>query len=294
MLIHIELNTTSYLPEAYAYYDFLISCNYDVILSQDYKGYQPDLVIKFLGFSFNSRIDNKFSIIHEYSSSSVPPLPHIKNYLKSTLNAKPNGRIFLNNFVKTSFNFNDNVPFIFRDMGIDKLFFDLNYQGAKKYDIIYCGTEHIGLKSALIKLVDFKFKIVLVGNFSIDLKNAFKSNKYFTFLGRLDRNELPHIYKLCRFGLNYTPDIFPYNSQTSTKTLEYCAAGLGVISNRYFWVENFIKVRNGKFLWLDEISTRDSIEYFKFITPNLEDLKWNLILENSGFSKFIDQCLFDK
>lgn len=294
MLIHIELNSSSYLPEAYAYSDFLISHNYDVILSENCKGYQPDLVIKFLGFTLNASRDNKYAIIHEYSSSSVPPFPHLKNFVKKTLNAKPTGRIFLNTFVKTAFNFNDNVPFIYRDMGINELFFDLNVQGSLKYDLIYCGTEHIGLKSTLLKLVNFKLKIVIVGIFTIELKEAFRFNKYVTFLGRLDRSELPNIYKLCRFGLNYTPDIFPYSSQTSTKTLEYCAAGLGVISNRYFWVENFMKARNCNFLWLEDISSRDSIENFEFIKPNLEDLKWNLILEKSNFCKFIEQSIINK
>jgi hypothetical protein len=294
MLIHINLNTSSYLPEAYAYRDYLVSNNYDVILSESIKSYKPDLIIKFLGFTLNSHSDKKFSIIHEYSSSSVPPFPHFKNYIKKTFNGKPNGRIFLNSFVKNSFGFNDNVPFIYRDMGIDTSFFEIDEKCSLKYDVIYCGFEHIGLKSALLKLVNFKLKIVLVGNFSTDLHNTFKSNIYVTFLGRLNRNDLASIYKSCRYGLNYTPDIFPFNSQTSTKTLEYCAAGLGIISNKYSWIENFMKDRNCNFLWLDNILSRDYIENFEFTTPNLEDLKWDLILKKADFIKFIDQCIFDK
>ncbi len=292
MLIHIELNSKSYLPEAFAYRDFLISHNYDVLLSDNCKNYQPDLVIKFLGFSFNSSNRNNCSIIHEYSSSSVPPLPQLKNYFKKILNSKPNGRIFLSSFVKNAFDFNDNVPFLLRDMGVDKLFFDSNLSLPLKYDLIYCGTEHIGLKSTLLNLLKFNLKIVLVGNFSSDLMETLHCNNV-TFLGRLDRSELPFIYKLCRFGLNFTPNIYPYNFQTSTKTLEYCAAGLGVISNKYFWVENFVNSRKCKFLWLDDIISRDSIEDFEFINPNIEDLKWEVILEKADFAKFIDNCLND-
>lgn len=40
-------------------------------------------------------------------------------------------------------------------------------------------------------------------------------------MGPVNRDQLPEIYKNARFGLNYTPDIYPYNVQTSTKTLEY-------------------------------------------------------------------------
>jgi hypothetical protein len=58
-------------------------------------------------------------------------------------------------------------------------------------------------------------------------------------MGPVSRDQLPEIYKNARFGLNYTPDIYPYNVQTSTKTLEYLASGLGVISNKYKWSEFF-------------------------------------------------------
>ena len=102
---------------------------------------------------------------------------------------------------------------------------------------------------------------------------------------------MPHIYSQAKYGLNYTPNIYPVNLQDSLKTKEYCAAGLKVVSNKYYWVKNFCEIRNGKFLWLHNIKKRDDIDSFDYITPDVRDLKWNTILEKCNFYDFIKSNL---
>ena len=83
-------------------------------------------------------------------------------------------------------------------------------------------------------------------------------------IGRVDRNELPKYFSVCKAGLNYTPDIYPLNLQSSTKTIEYCAAGLCVVSSKYEWIKNFEKERSANFLWLDNISKKSDFDSYEF------------------------------
>lgn len=291
MKIGICLRESSYLPEAYAYREYLTSNNFKIELGYEHElSKDLDIKLKFLGYSFHyfKKIDKCFiPEIHEYSSISVPPFAKIKDLMKSHLNTKPIGRIFLNEVVKQRFQFCDNIPYILRDMGIDKKFFHIKNE-KHEYDVIYCGIERDGLIEAILKLLSYNLKILIVGNFSKDFKTFFSNNGNILFTGKVERNLLPELYRKCRMGLNFTPDIYPFNIQTSTKTLEYCAAGLGVISNRYNWVEKFMISRNANFLWIEDIISNKSIEQFNFIVPDVSDLEWNKVLDNSSLKIFIE------
>ena len=103
--------------------------------------------------------------------------------------------------------------------------------------------------------------------------------------GRLERKYIPDIYKKCRFGLNYTPDIYPFNIQTSTKTLEYLASGLGIISNRYKWSQEFCLKHNINFHWYENgnVLFSDFVDY----SNNVKIYEWERMLESINFIKFI-------
>ena len=73
---------------------------------------------------------------------------------------------------------------------------------------------------------------------------------------KLDLNEIIKVFNITKCGLNFTPDIFPFNVQSSTKTIEYSAAGLGVISNRYIWAETFEKSRFSGFSSKHELAEK--------------------------------------
>lgn len=291
MKIGICLRKSAYLPEAYAYTDFLNSHGFKVELGfEDELSLNLDLKLKFLGFSFplpSKLIKSRMPEIHEYGSLSIPPFAKVKDIFKRTINTKPVGRIFLNNVVKQNLNFLDNKPFIFRDMGIDSSFFKQKIE-KPEYDVIYCGGEREGLLNAIKKLNYINLKVLIVGDFSNSFRSNFPDKRTTAFTGRMNRKHLPELYQSCRFGLNFTPDIYPFNIQTSTKTLEYCAAGLGIISNRYHWVEEFMSSRNGNFSWIDQILSRKNIENFNFITPDVSDLEWNIVLEKSSIKTFVE------
>ena len=46
---------------------------------------------------------------------------------------------------------------------------------------------------------------------------------------------------MCKYGLNYIPDEFPYNSQYSTKFLEYSVSKLNIVSNKTIFMKEISK-----------------------------------------------------
>ena len=203
-------------------------------------------------------------------------------------NSKPAGRIFMNSYIKESFNFKDNVPFIYREMGADPSMY-IKQNNKKEFDIVYCGSVLFreGLIDIIENLAKLQLKILIIGYYN---KYTFKKfNKYnnITMLGRIERNKIPEFYGKCIAGLNFTPDIHPLNLQSSTKTIEYCASGLGVVSSKYKWINNFEVQRNAKFLWIDEIKSKSDFEKFNFVIPDVNDLSWPIILDKCSLDKFI-------
>lgn len=125
--------------------------------------------------------------------------------------------------------FNDKIPYIYRDMGVDIELFQ-----KPSNNTIYSGSilGRVGLIEEILRLAKIGFEIGEVQNLILE---KFRNYENVDFVG----NEL---YSKCRAGLNYTPNIYPFNLQTSTKTLEYLASGLTLISNKYEWIDNFSKM----------------------------------------------------
>lgn len=289
----IEINNKSYTPEAFAYAKHLekrgVSTN---ITSESVNRSDYDIGIKFLGVHpfWKKKIYGRCQIeIHEYHSLSTPPHPKIKDFIKSIINSNPDKRIFLNSEIKEKLKFTTPTPFIYRGMGVDKEFYTAKKQN-KEYHLLYCGSTNgrPGLLEEILRLSKIGFTILVIGQPDKNLCQAASSQKNITLAGRVERKYLPELYKKCLAGINYTPNIYPFNIQDSTKTLEYCAAGIGVLSNKYEWVTNFCKSRGADFLWLDEITTIEKLEKFNFTIPKLYDLEWETLLESV---KFYDFCM---
>lgn len=289
MNIGIPLSRYAYTPEAYAYEKYLKKFGHQIQLDYDLDP-DNDINIYFMGIRPFWKIEQGRAIeIHEYQSLSTPPYAKLKNFSKKILNSKPAGRIFLNNFVHQDLNFNDKIPYIYRDMGVDKALFQTPSKNPL-YDIIYCGSisSRPGLIENLLKLAK-SYKVVVVGAVN-EREQALLRVKNITLLGRVSRNQLPEIYRNARFGLNYTPDAYPYNIQTSTKTLEYLASGLGIISNKYTWSESFFNKLNYQPIWLNfDMSLKnieiDDIKSIDFLL--IQKYSWNNILDNSNLNKFL-------
>ena len=66
--------------------------------------------------------------------------------------------------------------------------------------------------------------------------------------------------------------------------------GLPIITTSYQWVNEFEKTKNANFYKLmPDLSNLNYslIESFDFRTPNVDDYKWNHILQNSGIIDFL-------
>lgn len=291
--IGIPLSKFAYTPEAYAYEKYLKKLGYKVQLDYELDP-NNDINIYFMGTRSFWRKEKRRAIeIHEYQSLSTPPYARLKNFTKKIINKKPSGRIFLNDFVHHDLNFNDNIPYIYRDMGVDEALFQSPSENPI-YDIVYCGSiaGRNGLIDVMIRLAE-NYKVVVVGHVS-DLERSLLKHKNITILGRVERRDLPEIYRNSRFGLNFTPDLYPYNIQTSTKTLEYLASGLGVISNKYKWSEQFFNEINYQPIWLDDYDFIKSIEVNNttiILPPLIQKYTWNNILVDSKFDVFLREIL---
>jgi hypothetical protein len=295
MKIGIGLKEKSYTPEAFAYSEYLKKKGWIVHLApEDALDKNLDIHIYFMGtrpFWKNNEFDLPF-VIHEYSSLSMPPYAKTKDIVKRIVNKKPTGRIFLNSLVKKNMGFKDKIPFIFRDMGVDKDIFMPSPKNPE-FDLIYCGSiaGRLGLIDELYRLGIIGFKILVVGLVEKNVQDHFKFLPNIFFSGRVERHELPHIYQQARAGLNYTPNIYPFNIQTSTKTIEYCAAGLGLVSNKYEWIDDFSKSRNFAPFWLHNIKNKDIFDRHIFEIPNVNCFEWNFILNEVKFDIYLSEII---
>lgn len=294
MKIRIPLSKHAYTPEAHAYKEFLTNRGWQVQL--DFECVPDDAALDiricFMGSRpFWSASKPSIPEIHEYHSLSTPPYASVKNLIKRCINRQPAGRIFLNKIVQKDLLFRDDTPTIYRDMGIDRRLFAVQ-QVNPEFDLIYSGTMQgrIGLVDELVRLAKLGLKILIAGEVDEPTRKLLSMFGHVTFTGRLQPHELPEVYGCARAGLNYTPDVYPFNCQTSTKTLEYCAAGLGVVSNRYQWASKFAEQRGATFLWLDNLTSKTNLNTFNFQVPNVSDLEWSTLLDAAGLDGFLRQC----
>lgn len=295
MKVGIGLREGSYTPEAYAYKSYLDGKSVDVeLVSTDKLSPYNDVNIMFMGIDPLWKCEKSDTIvIHEYHSLSTPRFARVKDSVKSLINKKPQGRIFLNQVVRNKLGFNDSVPYIYRDMGVDAALFQKPDEDPE-YDVLYCGSisGRSGLIQEFKRLSSIGIKLLVVGNVEDSTKKAFALNSNVSFMGPVEREMLPDIYRICRVGLNYTPDLYPFNLQTSTKTLEYLASGLAVLSNKYHWIEDFSRRENVDIKWLCDVKDKEDI----MLIPSNQQLdeekySWNSILENCHFYNYLESFL---
>lgn len=290
MRVGIALSERAYLPEAYAYQKYLSANSFKVQLaSREEIDADNDLNIYFMGLRpFWNLTSGRAVEIHEYHSLSTGEFPQIKDYLKKCINKKPVGRIFLNQIVRANFKFRDNISFLLRDMGVDKELFQ-KPTDFPEFDIVYCGSisgRH-GLLDEVERLAAFGYKILMIGDVLAPDLQRFSVQKNVVFSGRVARHEIAGLYKKCRAGLNYMPNIYPLNIQTSTKTLEYLASGLRVLSSRYHWAENFFKNNDARCIYLDEIKSYKLIESKG---GGVDEYEWGNLLSKSNLKNFLYQA----
>ncbi|EGR3967133.1 glycosyl transferase [Vibrio cholerae] len=293
MRVGIGLKSSAYTPEAYAYASYFNKSGIDVQLEHEsLLCLNNDVNIYFMGFRPSVFYKKNTAIeIHEYQSLSTAPFPKFKDLLKVNINKKPKGRIFLNSIVKERLSFNDDIPYVYRDMGVDKAFYQSPNKN-KEFDIVYSGSVRgrPGLIPQLYRLATLGFKLLIIGDVEVPIIKLFsKFGKNVIFTGRVSREQLPDLYKICRAGLNFTPNIYPFNIQTSTKTLEYLASGLRVITNKYYWSDKFFLGQLCHCIFLEDISVFFEIQNVNSQFNNIESYEWNYILGKSNLYGFINE-----
>jgi glycosyltransferase involved in cell wall biosynthesis len=200
-------------------------------------------------------------------------------------------RIFLNENVKKGFGFNDSVDYCYRDMGIDENFLDCKASAVdKEYEFVYVGavSKERNIDKLLKRFAERQIgKILLIGNIDDEIYREFKKYKNIIFVGKVSYLEVPKIASKAVYGVNFIPNKYPYNIQTSTKLLEYLALGLKIVTTDYKWIRDFEAKYNCSFFKVDEKKIdldAKKLEKFKFIVNGFrsQDFLWKNIIKKSG------------
>ncbi|BEP48274.1 hypothetical protein GmRootV116_19700 [Variovorax sp. V116] len=174
-------------------------------------------------------------------------------------------------------------------MGFDQNLVDKYKKSDKDFDLVYSGsTGRPGVYDAIGKIAKLGLSIAVVGNSDKDAcEFSSLSNGQISFFGRVSLEESYKIMARARFGLNFTPNVYPFNIQDSTKVIEYCALGLGVVTNKYEWVTCFEKSISAKFMNLEDVSSREQFEGFQFSCGAIDGYSWDKVIERSGIERRI-------
>jgi glycosyltransferase involved in cell wall biosynthesis len=293
MLIAFVHNGKTFVPAFDGYLNFFSKFDVDVVgcTAKELKNVNADVEWHFMGLDQAPKTN--VVKIHDYMSASTPPFATLKNKLKAQLNTKPDFRLFLNQYIHDCFSFDDNIPFGFRDMGVQN-FFSEPVPGRKEFDFIYVGEMRSRQLHKVIRCFTtgvLSTKTILFVSKDYDqLKSSLKPYPNIKFIGPVDRNEVQKYISSAKFAINYIPNIEPYNKQTSTKFLEYAACRIPVISSRYEWVDGFEQKYGGRYFYLnDDFSnfTWQAVNEFEYRFPDLTDWTWDSQIKKSGVLSYL-------
>jgi glycosyltransferase involved in cell wall biosynthesis len=298
MTIAFVHNDTAFLPEMDAYSRFFsgyqIKC--ERVKKSEVHLVQRQVEWWMMGTDLTKPREGVFKI-HEYCSSSVPPWRWLKNRGKSFFNARPDFRLFLNEYVRKAFPFHDRIPFGYRDMGVPEQWLQTDpFLYEREYDFIYTG-DISPVRQPELLLNCFSTgamkgrTLLLIGKDYEYLQAAYAGFDNIVFTGPFPYDNMnAHILK-ARFGINFMIDKEPFNRQTSTKLLEYAALGLPVITTKYAWVEQFQQQYGGNFFYLEPDLSNfswEKVHNFPFSKPCLKALTWERQIRQSGVLDFLE------
>lgn len=282
------------LPEIHAYAEYFSGQGHNVYSGfesvfefEKNKNIKVDVVWEVKGFMGEKNYKDKL-LVHDYPSLSTGIFPETKNKLKKYLNQKPDLRLFLNEDVRRDFNFTDNIPFLIRDMGIHSNFIKTYNRTEKfEYDFIYVGvvSEARGIEHLLEMFVNEKnfesYKFCLVGDYSNTIFEKFSKYSNIFFVGKVPYESVPQYIMKSRICINYIPNKYPFNIQTSTKMLEYLSMGKPVLTTNYHWVRKFEKENNIKLAKIEKtgFSVTEIENETKISNFSPENYTWDSVFE---------------
>ena len=294
MLIHFVHLGDAYLPELQAYADFVQAAGHQAQVHRHVETIPADAaVLWWLCGQVGPRLAQRYASafhIHEYASASVPPLAWLKDRVKRWRQARPQYRLYQNEWVRQRMGFGDTVPSELRDMGVSPDLLDRPAAPSKpEFDFVYLGEmrrlrHFLPLFDAIAQI---GHRVLLVGQIPDELWARLRRHAWLETTGRVPHAQVPALLRRARLGLNLVPDQLPYTEQTSTKLLEYCAAGLRVISTDYPWVRGFEQRHGARFAYLP---CRGSTAVYRnhlaaavktheaLVVPDLSSLAWPRLL----------------
>ena len=290
MLIHFIRNGPSYLPEIDAYCAYIQSRGHQTMVhySSQPVPSSASVVWWFCGrvpLREAHRLRGAFQI-HEYASASIPPYAWLKDQVKHWTQPRPDYRIYQNGWVRERMGFADGVPHALRDMGVADYFFDTpTNTPAPEFDLVYLGEmSRLLAFIPVLQAIDAAGRsLLLVGDVPAELQAHLPANV--TCTGGVDHAQVPHHLRRARFGLNLVPNATPFQQQTSTKLLEYCAVGLRVVSNAYPWMRYFMAQHKANFFLLNDdapslaTSFGEALDAYPYEVPNVCSLAWPQVLD---------------
>ena len=285
----------SFLPELDAYSNFFSAYGIQTttIRPNEMAGSGADLFWHFMGTD-SSHAKKDVVTIHEYASASVPPFRKWKNLTKRFLSPKPGFRIFLNQYVKQTLGFTDDVPFGFRDMGIYPRIPGSTHP-EKAFDFIYTGSlapqRNIASMLKVFTKPEWKDHSLLVLGRDYDvLSRRYHSNKNIQFKGPVPYSSIDEWLGKARFAINFIPDKEPFNKQSATKFLEYANMNIPIISSDYDWIKKFQQQYGGAYFFLrKDLSnfTWENVNGYAYGFPDLSEWSWEKQIRKSGVLGFI-------
>jgi hypothetical protein len=304
VLVHFVRNGPAYLPEIDAYVDFITSRGQQALVHDTAATVPLNAQVVWwmcgrVSYAEARRFKQAFHV-HEYASASAPPKAWLKDTVKYWTQPKPDFRVFQNGWVRERMGFNDGVPYALRDMGVARAFFDAaapalpapSYDDGSparvppnEFDLVYLGEMNrlLPFVPLLQCIHEAGRTLLLVGEAPEALVAQMPPSV--TCSGRVPHVDVPQQLRRARFGLNLVSNIEPYNQQTSTKLLEYCAVGLPVVSNDYAWVRYFAAHYQGNLHLLRDDpaswqhSFGDALEAYPYVVPDVRALVWPQLLQ---------------
>lgn len=242
-----------------------------------------------------SKTNNNTILIHEYASLSTGNyyfVKLIKDYFKRRFSHIPDYQLFLNEYIQKKMSVLG-VPYEIRDMGVSKEFIESRCEKNNvtpltsfEFDFAYVGSmaAERRIENFLSSEIMRDKKILLIGTAPDYLLKLYADNDNVIFTGRVEQAHIPQLLQKVQVCVNYIPDVYPYNQQTSTKLIEYLTLGKVVISNKYDWVLRFIEDNELKHEIIDDEYIRiEGGQRFRAVewTTIISKLKLTSLLKNN-------------